>query len=94
MAELDAADRRQLRRNQFAFVDAEGVGHLPIHDESHVKNAISRWNQTDFPSKSARETARRKIVAAAGDTTSPWMTRMRWLTQRGDTPMEGPEPGQ
>ncbi len=65
MAELDAADRRKLRRNQFAFVDAEGVGHLPIHDESHVKNAISRWNQTDFPSKSARETARRKIVAAA-----------------------------
>lgn len=65
MAELDAVKRRKLRRNQFAFVDADGIGHLPIHDESHVRNAISRWNQTDFPSKTEREKARRKIVAAA-----------------------------
>jgi hypothetical protein len=65
VAELDAVSRRKLRRNQFAFVDADGVGHLPIHDEGHVRNAISRWNQTDFPSKTARETARRRIVAAA-----------------------------
>ena len=65
MSELETAERRKLRRNQFAYVDAEGVGHLPINDESHVRNAISRWNQTDFDSKAARERARRKIVAAA-----------------------------
>lgn len=65
MSGLETAERRKLRRNQFAYVDAEGVGHLPINDESHVRNAISRWNQTDFGSKAARERARRKIVVAA-----------------------------
>jgi hypothetical protein len=65
MAELDTADRKKLSRRQFAFVDREGTGHLPIHDEEHVRNAIPRWNQTDFPSKTAKEGARRKILAAA-----------------------------
>jgi hypothetical protein len=65
MAELDTADRKKLSRRQFAFVDKEGEGHLPINDESHVRNAMARWNQTDFPSKSARNAARRKILAAA-----------------------------
>lgn len=65
MAELDTADRQKLSRRQFAYVDKDGEGHLPINDESHIRNAIARWNQTDFPSKTAREQARRKIVAAA-----------------------------
>ena len=65
MADLDTADRKKLSKRQFAFVDREGNGHLPINDESHVRNALSRWNQTDFPSKSAKEQARRKILAAA-----------------------------
>jgi len=65
MAELDTDDRAKLKPNQFAYVDADGVGHLPINDESHIRNAISRWNQTDFSSKAAGERARRKIVAAA-----------------------------
>jgi hypothetical protein len=65
MAELDTADRRKLHNAQFAFVDREGTGHLPINDEAHVRNAIARWNQTDFPSKTAKEQARSKILAAA-----------------------------
>ena len=65
MAELDTSDRKKLNRRQFAYVDREGTGHLPINDENHVRNAIARWNQTDFPSKTAREQARRKILAAA-----------------------------
>jgi len=65
MADLDTADRKKLDKRQFAYVDREGTGHLPINDESHVRNAIARWNQTDFPSKTAREQARRKIMAAA-----------------------------
>lgn len=65
MAELDTADRKKLSTRQFAYVDREGEGHLPINDESHVRNAIARWNQTDFPSKTAKEQARRKILAAA-----------------------------
>lgn len=65
MAELDTADRKKLSKRQFAYVDREGTGHLPINDEEHVRNAIARWNQTDFPSKTAKEQARRKILAAA-----------------------------
>jgi Family of unknown function (DUF6582) len=65
MAELDADDRDKLRKDQFAYVDKEGGEHLPIHDESHVRNAISRFNQTDFETKTAKEEARRKILRAA-----------------------------
>ncbi len=65
MAELDADDRDKLRKDKFAYVDSDGGEHLPIHDESHVRNAIARFNQTDFQSKTAKEEARRKIVRAA-----------------------------
>jgi len=65
MAELDAKDRDRLRSTQFAYVDSKGGEHLPIHDESHVRNAIARFNQTEFESKTAKERARRKILSAA-----------------------------
>ena len=40
--------------------------HRPINDdESHVRNAIARFNQTDFESAAAKERARKKILAAA-----------------------------
>jgi hypothetical protein len=65
MAELSTAKREKLDKRQFAYVDREGEGHLPIHDESHIRNALARWNQTDFPSKAAKDGARRKILAAA-----------------------------
>lgn len=65
MAELSTAKREKLDKRQFAYVDDEGEGHLPIHDENHIRNAMARWNQTDFPSKAARDGARKKILAAA-----------------------------
>ena len=65
MAELKSKDRDKLRSNQFAYVDSKGGEHLPINDESHVRNAIARFNQTDFESAAAKERARKKIVAAA-----------------------------
>lgn len=65
MPELSTQDREDLRRDQFAYVDRDGGEHLPIHDESHVRNAMARFNQTHFQSRTAREEARRKIVAAA-----------------------------
>jgi len=65
MAELDTKDRNKLKKSQFAYVDKDGGEHLPINDESHVRNAMARWNQTDFESKSAKESARKKILAAA-----------------------------
>ncbi len=65
MSELSSDERDDLRKNQFAYVDREGGEHLPIHDESHVRNAIARFNQTDFESKTAKEEARKKILRAA-----------------------------
>jgi uncharacterized membrane protein len=65
MSELSEQDRDDLRTDQFAYVDRDGGEHLPIHDESHVRNAISRYNQTEFESKAAQERARKRILAAA-----------------------------
>lgn len=65
MAELDANDRKHISKGNFAYVDKNGEGHLPIEDESHVRNAMARWNQTDFESASAKESARKKILEAA-----------------------------
>jgi len=65
MATLTEKDRDRLRKSQFAYVDRKGGEHLPINDESHIRNAMSRWNQTDFESRSKKEGARRKIVSAA-----------------------------
>ena len=65
MATMTEKQRDKLRSNQFAYVDKDGGEHLPIHDESHVRNAMARWNQTDFDSATAKEDARRKIVSAA-----------------------------
>ena len=65
MAELSTNSRKHIKKGNFAYVDKKGEGHLPIEDESHVRNAMSRWNQTDFESASDKESARKKIVAAA-----------------------------
>ena len=65
MAELDTKSRDKLRTSQFAYVDSKGGEHLPINDEEHIRNAMARFNQTDFESAAAKERARRKIVAAA-----------------------------
>jgi hypothetical protein len=63
--ELDTKDRKRLRKSQFAYVDSDGGEHLPINDASHVRNAIARFNQTEFESEAAKERARKKILAAA-----------------------------
>lgn len=65
MPELDTQDRIELRDTQFAYIDREGERHLPIPDESHVRNAIARFNQTEFESKAAKQRAADKILKAA-----------------------------
>ena len=65
MAELTTKSRDRLSDSSFAYIDREGERHLPINDADHVRNAISRFNQTDFESKAAKERARKKILAAA-----------------------------
>lgn len=65
MAELKAKRRKSMNKDVFAYVDTEGEGHLPLNDETHVRNAIARWDQTTFESPAKKEGARRKIVSAA-----------------------------
>lgn len=65
MPELSTRQRDKLDKDQFAYVDGQGDEHLPIHDESHVRNAISRFNQTDFQSDTAKQEAAKKIMRAA-----------------------------
>ena len=66
MAELTTAKRDRLHDTSFAYIDKDGERHLPINDENHVRNAISRFDQTDFESTTAKHAAARKIVTAAG----------------------------
>jgi hypothetical protein len=65
VAELDTKKREKLRSTQFAYVDKKGGEHLPINDEAHVRNAMARWNQTEFETMTAKERARKKIIGAA-----------------------------
>jgi hypothetical protein len=65
MAELDTKARDRLRDSSFAYIDRAGERHLPIHDEAHVRNAIARFDQTEFQSKTARHSAAKRILAAA-----------------------------
>ncbi|HEV2012095.1 MAG TPA: hypothetical protein VGS17_13840 [Candidatus Limnocylindria bacterium] len=54
-----------MNKDVFAYVDTDGEGHLPLNDESHIRDAMARWNRTKFESPVKKEGARRKIVAAA-----------------------------
>ncbi|MFL5779243.1 MAG: DUF6582 domain-containing protein [Chloroflexota bacterium] len=65
MSELDTKKRNNLKDSQFAQVDKDGDRHLPINDKSHVRNAVSRFNQTDFDSPSDRKSAAKKVMSAA-----------------------------
>ena len=65
MTNLSEKQRKSMPKSVFAYVDANREGHLPLNDESHVRNAIARFNQTAFPSVTAKESARRKVRAAA-----------------------------
>ncbi len=65
MAELRTMKQRErVPKGKFAYLDARGEGHLPIQDESHIRNAMARFDQTEFPSVTVKESARRNIVKA------------------------------
>ena len=65
MAELTTAKRDRLQDSSFAYIDKGGERHLPINDEAHVRNAIARFDQTEFDDPDAKASAARKILAAA-----------------------------
>ena len=65
MAQLDTEDRNELQNDAFAWIDEKGERHLPINDEAHVRNAIARFNQTEFDEPGAKQQAARRILDAA-----------------------------
>jgi len=65
MATLDAKKRANLPNSAFAYVDSKGNRRLPINDEAHVRNALSRFNQVKFEDEEARERAFRRLLKAA-----------------------------
>ena len=65
MPELNASKRADLPDSAFAYVDSRGQRRLPINDEGHVRNALSRFNQVKFESEEAKERARVRLLNAA-----------------------------
>jgi class 3 adenylate cyclase len=62
---LGATARARLPDTAFAYIDSRGQRRLPIHDASHVRNALARFDQTAFEDAVARERARQRLLRAA-----------------------------
>jgi len=65
MPRLAAKERAGLPDSAFAYIDSEGRRRLPIHDASHVRNALARFNQVSFEDDPARDRARSRLLRAA-----------------------------
>jgi class 3 adenylate cyclase len=65
VATLGSTKRSALSDKAFAYVDSKGRRRLPIHDESHVRNALARFNQVLFEDETARDRARTRLLRAA-----------------------------
>src|SRR2546429_2986411 len=65
MARLSATERGRLPDAAFAYIDSQGRRRLPIHDESHVRNALGRFERVAFEDDAARERARKRLLKAA-----------------------------
>src|SRR4051812_31797288 len=65
MSPLRASERAQLPDSAFAYIDSKGKRRLPIHDASHVRNALSRFGQVAFEDEAARDRARSRLLRAS-----------------------------
>jgi class 3 adenylate cyclase len=65
MARLKDSERAKLPDSAFAYIDSRRRRMLPIHDEPHVRAALSRFGQVSFEDDAARERARKKLLNAA-----------------------------
>ena len=65
MSPLGAKERAQLPDRAFAYVDSHGRRRLPIHDATHVRNALARFSQVAFEDDGARDRARMRLLRAA-----------------------------
>jgi class 3 adenylate cyclase len=85
MPELGERARAQLPDSAFAYIDSKGSRRLPINDEAHVRNALSRFNQVRFEDEAARDRARTRLLKAAkkygivpvGFMTGQWRSQSR-----------------
>ena len=62
MAKLDAEQRDDLDKRQFAFPKQRKE---PLEDASHVRNAIARFDQVQGVTDAERDEAWKRIKAAA-----------------------------
>ena len=62
MSELSEKQRDHVDSDKFAFPEERKE---PIHDASHVRNAIARFNQVEGVSDDERDAAWRRIKKAA-----------------------------
>jgi hypothetical protein len=62
---LSTKDRNSMDESDFAYVDATGGKHLPIHDAPHVRAALGRFGATKFDTPADRKQAAQAILAAA-----------------------------
>ncbi len=71
MAKITAKEekRKKLRLTPAQFYAAQrsppSSSDLPIFDKSHTRNAMARFNQTDFTNKAEKVKAYNKIIRAA-----------------------------
>jgi class 3 adenylate cyclase len=65
MPPLRGKERGQLPDTAFAYIDSHGKRRLPIHDASHVRNALARFSQVAFEDEDARDRARSRLLRAA-----------------------------
>jgi class 3 adenylate cyclase len=65
MPPLRAKERAQLPDSAFAYIDSRGRRRLPIHDASHLRNALARFSQVAFENEGARDRARSRLLRAA-----------------------------
>src|SRR5439155_19021507 len=65
VARLSDRDRARLPDSAFAYIDSKGNRRLPINDESHVRNALARFDQVAFEDDAARERARKRLLNVA-----------------------------
>ena len=62
MTKLDAAQRKRLDDDEFAFPEQRKQ---PIEDAKHVREAIARFDQVEGVSDAERDAAWKRILAAA-----------------------------
>jgi class 3 adenylate cyclase len=65
MPPLRAKERAQLPDRAFAYIDSRGRRRLPIHDATHVRNALARFSQVAFEDEDARDRARSRLLLRA-----------------------------